>query len=945
MRDQGYIETASKVKHFTPLRIVWRLDKANSCRITLDGTRINQFMHAPTACKNLTKVFNIWRQAKFFFNIDLTDAFMRIKIDDTDCPYLGFIFNGRQYKFRVLPFGIAASPAILEKVLQDIFENLDARMNNIMCKSCDEKVEVIIPTLMMLGDQDFLQSRVQTPSASTRGCYVDDISIGGDTQADACLACIRDVVELRSFGFSINAAKTSTNITHLKTEKTVEFLGHTYDPIKDEISIYTAFDTSPPVEPSRREAVNYVAKLLYDPQGLLLTKHCPLKVWYRRIIKETQGGWDQKLGDDFMSEFVQWLDEEGNPVRETNKSSLPRVIDKKTMHIFTDASLTGFGSILVDKNFNTIGAKSHLYPLNCTWTIPDRELDALYQATQYWDKALEESSGELTFYCDSQCTIWRLKRTKPLKRFAQRRIDAIRRICRERKTPVVYIPSELNLSDQLSRQDFICKPVDVEYLKIFASEPNAETLLRYTPDEESEDIETEDMGTQDNELHSAELTTLASMKNIDIDDIKAAQSVDPYCIQLRTSIMRREDGVFDRKCEGYTTSDSGLILNNYTKTSRILIPEGIADAFIDQIHRACGHLSVQKTIVIFDQKYALRSRLRQRIKTVIGACDICSRAKGPRIINNTLGHMEFENKLWNIVGMDHMIGIDSQRLILSLTDYVSRYLVTKCVSDLTAKTTIGTLKDVFNREGFPAVLVCDRHPSFVSDSMRRFCIESGIKVIALPPEASQLHGWYERNHRKLNENVRCSLIESPDLDFEEVVSRATFQVNCMPYSSSCPTCPFELNRGYKPRSPLLPSDAEVEVVSEQFGKYINIESLEMLNEFERRAQTFESYKANFNLLRAEVSRQLTNRGARYRSLFKEGDYVRVYKPSSKWSPRWSDKVSRILLVEGGSARLDDNSQHFLFNLKRVPKPVPEESGADIRPGVHSEIPNSLLHME
>ncbi|EIE78622.1 hypothetical protein RO3G_03326 [Rhizopus delemar RA 99-880] len=62
--------------------------------------------------------------AKFFTTLDLKQAFHRFPIRKEDQPKTSFTFNGIQYMFKKVPFGLAPVSALVQRTLTNLFADL-----------------------------------------------------------------------------------------------------------------------------------------------------------------------------------------------------------------------------------------------------------------------------------------------------------------------------------------------------------------------------------------------------------------------------------------------------------------------------------------------------------------------------------------------------------------------------------------------------------------------------------------------------------------------------------------------------------------------------------------------------------------------------------------------------------------------------------------------------
>ena len=93
------------------------------CRVVVDGAALTPLLRVPS-CSHTDTVKNLllWRSADVFTVLDISQAYMRIKISDEDSFYLCIHWGGRFYRFKSLPMGIAPSAQILQEIVDTYIE-------------------------------------------------------------------------------------------------------------------------------------------------------------------------------------------------------------------------------------------------------------------------------------------------------------------------------------------------------------------------------------------------------------------------------------------------------------------------------------------------------------------------------------------------------------------------------------------------------------------------------------------------------------------------------------------------------------------------------------------------------------------------------------------------------------------------------------------------------
>ena len=63
----------------------------------------------------------------FMCNLDLKDAYLVVPVDAESRNFLRFVFDGKLYQFRSLPFGLCTSPYVFTKILKPVMSHLRSR--------------------------------------------------------------------------------------------------------------------------------------------------------------------------------------------------------------------------------------------------------------------------------------------------------------------------------------------------------------------------------------------------------------------------------------------------------------------------------------------------------------------------------------------------------------------------------------------------------------------------------------------------------------------------------------------------------------------------------------------------------------------------------------------------------------------------------------------------
>jgi hypothetical protein len=97
--------TVVKEDSTTPVRIVW------DCAAKYFGRSLNsEIMQTPNCLQNLFTVLLRVRKFKFVVMSDISEMFLKVRLDPKDRRYHRFVFNGEDYEWQVMLFGNRSSP-------------------------------------------------------------------------------------------------------------------------------------------------------------------------------------------------------------------------------------------------------------------------------------------------------------------------------------------------------------------------------------------------------------------------------------------------------------------------------------------------------------------------------------------------------------------------------------------------------------------------------------------------------------------------------------------------------------------------------------------------------------------------------------------------------------------------------------------------------------------
>ena len=169
--------------------------------------------------------------------------------------------------------------------------------------------------------------------------------------------------------------------------------------------------------------------------------------------------------------------------------------------------------------------------------------------------------------------------------------------------------------------------------------------------------------------------------------------------------------------------------------------------------------------------------------------------------------------VWQLLAMDFHGPITptsrrGNKYIISLTDILSKFVITKAVRDCTTDTAAQFLQAVICQYGTPKSLLTDNGTHFTSTMMNQLLQRLGITHLFSTPYHPQTNGQIERFNSTLDAKI-AALSNQSRSDWDDQLPFVTFNYNSTLHSTT-KTIPFELMYG---RSPVFPCDPQHPLVS------------------------------------------------------------------------------------------------------------------------------------
>ena len=90
-------------------------------RPVINLRQLNKHVYNKTfSMESLGNIHSLLKQGDFMIKIDLQDAYMSVPVAPKSRCLLNFIFDGKIYHFRVMPFGLNSAPRIFTKLFNQL---------------------------------------------------------------------------------------------------------------------------------------------------------------------------------------------------------------------------------------------------------------------------------------------------------------------------------------------------------------------------------------------------------------------------------------------------------------------------------------------------------------------------------------------------------------------------------------------------------------------------------------------------------------------------------------------------------------------------------------------------------------------------------------------------------------------------------------------------------
>ena len=437
-------------KETTPMRIVW------DCRAVFYGKSLNsEIEDTPNRLQDLFRVLMRLRRFEFTITSDVSEMFLRVRLDPKDRRYHRFIYDRQDYEWNSILFGNVASPNGSQKVLATV---------------CD-----------MFG-KDFPEAE----ETLRHSLYMDDASDSRPTEEKA-VQLAQQLIQLLGkcsmpiHKFYTNSKLVLENLDPKLLAKQIhigdgefeiesgKILGMCYNASPDEdylsfagkfknIREWTNKSQKTVIEQGKwtKRFVARAAASIYDPHGLIAPFTVQSKIILQEIWKRSELGWDDIMPRELCDRWEEWMEQ----VFVIPEFKVPRWANfepkaKYQLHTFCDASEDGMCCAVylrVKKRrqvyMTLLAAKARVSPLKAE-SISRLELAACVMGIRLASAARDiypTTEEDTFFWTDSMvCLHWINTPAKAFKAFVAHRIGEIQTHTEPRQW--IHVPTKENPAD------------------------------------------------------------------------------------------------------------------------------------------------------------------------------------------------------------------------------------------------------------------------------------------------------------------------------------------------------------------------------------------------------------------------------------------------------------------------------------------------------------------
>ncbi|XP_028395685.1 uncharacterized protein LOC114519713 [Dendronephthya gigantea] len=378
------------------------------CSSRFQGTSINdQLLSGPNLTNTLVGVLTRFRQEPIGFMGDIEAMFYQVRVPTTQRDFLRFLWwpnadlesNIEEYRMTVHLFGAVSSPSCSNFALKKTAYDNEEEFGPLVARTIKRNFYV----------DDCLKSAKTVRTAIK---LIDDLRD----------SCAKGGFRLTKFTSNSRAVLQSIPVEDRSKELKNLDLHYGKLPLERALGVYWCIESDTfefrvtlNSKPLTRRGILSTVSSVYDPLGFVAPFILPAKKLLQELCQNRRLSWDDEIPYECHVQSSKWLNElQALAHLKINRSLTPRdfgEIVSRQFHLFSDASLYGYGSIaylrLKDRKGRIhcafLMAKSRLTPVKFV-TIPRLELVAAALSARLGrllNDEVEDKPSTIVYHTDS----------------------------------------------------------------------------------------------------------------------------------------------------------------------------------------------------------------------------------------------------------------------------------------------------------------------------------------------------------------------------------------------------------------------------------------------------------------------------------------------------------------------------------------------------------------
>ena len=806
---QGVIEESTS-PWSSPIVLVRKKD--GSVRFCIDFRKLNNITTKDAfPIPRIDDIFDHLAHAEYYTTIDFKSGYFQVGLDPKDRPKTAFSTRDQHYQFTVLPQGVTNGPPAFQRIVSQI-----------------------------LGPTRWQYSLA----------YLDDVIIYSPS-FDQHLIHLEDILN------RLNDANFRLNVDKCHIAKTsIDYLGHhiEHSNVRPNAENIRALLGTPQPTTAKEvfrfvKATEYYRKFIPEFSTIAqpLYKYAP-------TTKEQRSKRSQAVPVTLSDEDLTAFNELKRIL--TNDLVLRIPDEHLPFKIQTDASKVGIGAVLMqtypDGDLPIAYLSKKFTKTQMNWPATEQECYAIIHAIEKWHKYLDgrqftietDHKPLLPFNMKQQlnakCERWRLK--------LQQYQFTIRYIKGKHNTVADYlsrspVDNASNDEDDYTRTKSQATQTEiVTSTNIIASvitRAQAKKQQKERDDGQSTSQPCDEQQGERNIDLEIDRSCIADIEqqgkmNIDLEidrsctaDIKQRQGnlaqnqITPFTHEELKELQHRDDQLKHimthiEDYNEYVIQNDMLMTKSFPQVP--VVPKGRIRSDIMKIYHDTpangAHFGRDKTTHKIQQRYFwpnMGSDIRNHIKS----CMPClqnnyTRRKPP----GALKPIKPPEGIWQLLTMDFHGPItpttkQGNKYIISLTDVLSKFVITKAVRDCTAATAARFVtEEVILKYGTPKCILTDNGTHFTASMMSNLFKRIGVTHLYSTPYHPMTNGQIERYNATMDSKI-AALSNENRTNWDEQLPFVTFNYNTSIHTTTG-QIPFEMMYG---RMPILPFDQQQPVVT------------------------------------------------------------------------------------------------------------------------------------